>query len=109
MGENATSLWILWVFYLVYALLQLMSMMEWQDQIWELEPYEENLEKIVGDNSYGRIFKELVEEAYGYKVDITKKSSSEKGFTPQKGRWQVERSFGWLNFFRRLSREEMYL
>jgi putative transposase len=24
---------------------------------------------------------------------------------PQTGRWQVERSFGWLNFYRRLSKD----
>ncbi len=28
-----------------------------------------------------------------------------KGFVPEKGRWQVERSFVWFNFFRRLRRD----
>ncbi len=33
------------------------------------------------------------------------KPESTTGFIPQKGRWQVERSFGWLNFRRRLFRD----
>ncbi|MCP3929699.1 MAG: transposase [Bacteroidetes bacterium] len=36
-------------------------------------------------------------------VEITKKSESKQGFVHQVGRWQVERSSGWFNFFRRLS------
>lgn len=42
---------------------------------------------------------------YDYEVEITQKPESVKGFVPQKGRWQVERSFAWLNGFRRLSKE----
>ncbi|MEO0582036.1 MAG: transposase, partial [Bacteroidota bacterium] len=30
---------------------------------------------------------------------------SAQGFVPQIGRWQVERSFGWMGFFRRLSKD----
>ncbi|MDO1446702.1 transposase [Rhodocytophaga aerolata] len=36
---------------------------------------------------------------------MAQKPESAKGFVPQKGRWQVERSFAWLNFFRRLSKD----
>lgn len=42
---------------------------------------------------------------YEYEVEITQKPESAKGFIPQKGRWQVERSFSWFNGFRRLSKE----
>ena len=38
-------------------------------------------------------------------VEISQKPPAEKGFVPQTGRWQVERSFAWLNNFRRLSKE----
>ena len=38
-------------------------------------------------------------------VEISQKPPTEKGFVPQSGRWQVERSFAWLNNFRRLSKE----
>lgn len=38
-------------------------------------------------------------------VEISQKPPTEKGFVPQTGRWQVERSFAWLNNFRRLSKD----
>lgn len=41
----------------------------------------------------------------GYTVERTKKPNDGSNFIPQTGRWQVERSFGWFNFFRRLSRD----
>lgn len=49
----------------------------------------------------------FVEEAtkHGYTVEYGQKPESQKGFVPQKGRWQVERSFGWLNFRRRLAKD----
>ena len=49
----------------------------------------------------------FVDEAtkYGYSVEYGQKPESQKGFVPQKGRWQVERSFGWLNFRRRLAKD----
>ena len=31
--------------------------------------------------------------------------SNQRGFVPQKGRWQIERSFGWMEFYRRLSKD----
>ena len=40
-----------------------------------------------------------------YIVESTKKPESSTGFVPQTGRWQVERAFGWFNFFRRLSKD----
>ena len=41
----------------------------------------------------------------GYTVERTKKPNNGTNFVPQTGRWQVERAFGWFNFFRRLSRD----
>jgi transposase len=41
----------------------------------------------------------------GYTVEVAQKPPTEKGFVPQSGRWQVERSFAWENFFRRLSKD----
>jgi putative transposase len=38
-------------------------------------------------------------------VEYGQRPESEKGFVPQKGRWQVERTFGWLNFRRRLDKD----
>jgi putative transposase len=42
---------------------------------------------------------------YGWQVEISQKPPSAVGFIPQKGRWQVERSFAWLNHYRRLSKD----
>jgi transposase len=75
------------------------------DLLQQLEDWEENIELILADNAYGGEFKKMAEAAYGYKVDTSQRPPSQKGFVPQKGRWQVERTFAWLNFFRRLSRD----
>jgi putative transposase len=61
------------------------------DAQWQLDRVNECLELIVADGSY--------------RVEITQRPESTTGFVPQKGRWQVERSFAWLNAYRRLSRE----
>ena len=41
----------------------------------------------------------------GSEVDTTQRPPTEQGFVPEAGRWQVERSFGWTNFFRRLAKD----
>ncbi len=73
--------------------------------LWQLEAKSQRIEVIRADGSYGGVFQEITQGIYQWKVEITQKPPSEKGFVPQKGRWQVERSFGWLNFFRRLNRD----
>ena len=63
------------------------------------------LQKITADMGYKNAFQEHVETNYKWKVEIAQKPESSKGFIPQKNRWQVERSFSWLNFRRRLFRD----
>ena len=63
------------------------------------------LKKITADSGYKVAFKEHVETNYAWEVEVMQKPESTTGFIPQKGRWQVERSFGWLNFRRRLFRD----
>ena len=63
------------------------------------------LQKITADMGYKNTFKEYIELNYKWKLEIAQKPESSKGFIPQKNRWQVERSFGWLNFRRRLFRD----
>lgn len=63
------------------------------------------LKKITADMGYKNAFQEHVEVNYKWEVEIAQKPESQKGFIPQKNRWQVERSFGWLNFRRRLFRD----
>jgi putative transposase len=63
------------------------------------------LQKITADMGYKNTFEEHIEVNYKWEVEIAQKPESTKGFIPQKNRWQVERSFGWLNFRRRLFRD----
>lgn len=72
--------------------------------LWQLNEATDRLEVICADQAYGGYFKDCA-DIYQWKVEITQKPESKQGFVPQSGRWQVERSFGWFNFFRRLSRD----
>lgn len=62
------------------------------------------LELIAADHGYKVSFVEYVEER-GWRVEIAQKPESGRGFVPEKNRWPVERSFGWLNFRRRMFRD----
>ncbi|MFM2266963.1 MAG: hypothetical protein RL757_404 [Bacteroidota bacterium] len=60
---------------------------------------------LLADKAYRGTFNESAFWC-GYEVDISQKPPTEqRGFVPQKGRWQVERSFAWLNFYRRLNKD----
>ncbi len=63
-----------------------------------------NTKCIFADGTYGGKFRETVEKQ-GIKLEIAAKPESTKGFVPVKKRWAVERTFGWTNFFRRLSKD----
>ena len=54
---------------------------------------------------YKVAFKEHIESNYKWTVEVMQKPESTTGFIPQKNRWQVERSFGWLNFRRRMFKD----
>ena len=59
---------------------------------------------IFADGTYGGKFRKTVENE-GIKLEIAARPESAKGFVPVKKRWAVERTFGWTNFFRRLSKD----
>ena len=63
------------------------------------------LEKIAADAGYKGHFTVEAARLYGCQVEIAQKPESQKGFVPEKNRWQVERSLSWLNFRRRLFKE----
>jgi putative transposase len=71
----------------------------------ELKGNVTRLQKITADNGYKLTFTEHVKDNFGWEVEIAQKPESTKGFVPQKNRWQVERSFSWLNFRRRLFKD----
>jgi transposase len=72
--------------------------------LWQLEQASARLELIRADHAYQGYFADC-SDYYNWKVEITQKPESAQGFVPQMGRWQVERSFAWFNFFRRLSKD----
>jgi putative transposase len=74
------------------------------DLLWRLDKASQRLQIIRGDGSYGGEFQDAA-LFYDWVVETTQKPPSQKGFVPQAGRWQVERSFAWFNFFRRLAKD----
>jgi transposase len=62
------------------------------------------LKVIAAEQGYKVSFIEYAQQK-GWRVEIAQKPESAKGFVPQKDRWPVERSLGWLNFRRRLFRD----
>ena len=73
--------------------------------LWQIEQSTKRLEVICADLAYRGEFSDTVEDIYKWKIEISQKPESAHGFVPQKGRWQVERSISWLNFFRRLAKD----
>lgn len=68
--------------------------------------YLPRLQKILVDQAYKIAFVDWVENnVAGLNVELASKPPSAKGFVPVKWRWVNERSFGWLNFFRRHSKD----
>lgn len=67
---------------------------------WEKEEMK-SLKKIVADKAYRGTFAEEV-EARDIKFEVPKRSKDQKGFVVEAKRWVVERTFAWLNFYRRV-------
>lgn len=74
------------------------------DLLWQMDEESKRLSLVRADHAYQGEFQRAA-AYYRYTVEITQKPETQKGFVPQKGRWQVERSFAWLNFFRRLDKD----
>lgn len=70
----------------------------------QLKDTPQRLELICADQAYRGYFTACAER-YKWGMEITQKPESEQGFVPQTGRWQVERSFAWFNFFHRLVKD----
>lgn len=61
--------------------------------------------KVLADGSYKGGFESFVQDTMDIEVEISSRPPTEKGFVPIKFRWVTERTFGWFNFFRRLSKD----
>jgi transposase len=64
------------------------------------------LVRIWVDGGYdGKDFMQSVMDTYRWIVETIKRSDSAKGFVLLPRRWVVERTFGWFNWYRRLSKD----
>ena len=70
-----------------------------------LKKYFETLLIIWADGGYAGKLIEYVREKYGWTLEIIKRSDVAKGFKILPKRWIVERTFGWFNRYRRLSKD----
>jgi putative transposase len=82
---------------------------EGKNLIKNIQNITSRLTLIRADDTYKGSFVDEA-KALGYDVELgrgcpIKNQKVKKGFVPQKGRWQVERAFAWLNPFRRLSKD----
>ena len=65
-----------------------------------IQNYRKRLKKILADHAYQGEFSKIVEENQ-VDFEVPKREEGQKGFVVEAKRWVVERSFAWLNFFRR--------
>jgi putative transposase len=63
------------------------------------------LEKVWVDGGYNGKILEMVGGETGINIEMVKRSDDMKGFVVLPKRWCVERTFGWLNRYRLLSKE----
>ena len=67
------------------------------------------LKLIWADGGYAGKLVPWTKETLDYDLEIVKRSDDTKGFKILPRRWVVERTFGWFNRFRRLSKDFEYL
>ena len=63
------------------------------------------LQRVWADGSYGGKLITWVKQKLGYVLQIIKRNKAVKGFHLLPRRWVVERTFSWLNHYRRLSKD----
>jgi putative transposase len=63
------------------------------------------LRLIWADGAYAGQLVEWVKNAYGWLLEIVRREQGAKGFQLLPRRWVVERTFGWLGRYRRLSKD----
>ena len=63
------------------------------------------LRLVWADGGYAGKLVDWVQQTYGWVLDIVRRTDHEPGFEVLPKRWIVERTFGWLNRYRRLSKD----
>lgn len=74
----------------------------------KLQGHFKRLILIWADGGYAGQLIAWVKEALGVTLEIVKRSDDIKGFAVLPKRWIVERTFGWFNRYRRLSKDYEY-
>ena len=70
--------------------------------------YFKRLKLIWADHAYAGELIEYVSKHYPWLLEIVKREQGVKGFKVLPKRWIVERTFGWFNRYRRLSKDYEY-
>lgn len=66
------------------------------------------LEMVWVDQGYTGDLEKCAEAEIGCRVEVVRRPAGQQGFQVLPRRWVVERSFGWLNRYRRLSKDFEY-
>lgn len=76
---------------------------------WELlaatVPDVPRLERVWSDQPYGGQLVAWAADHLDLALEVVRRPAGQRGFVPQAKRWVVERFFGWINKFRRLSKD----
>lgn len=72
----------------------------WDQRVWE------KLQLVWADGGFqGSTWTQKIEKECKFRIEIVKRSDDVKGFEVLPRRWIVERSFGWMDRYRRLSKD----
>jgi putative transposase len=72
------------------------------EQVQERYPY---LKEVYADGGYSGTLRSWLRDLLGWTLTIVLRSASATGFEVLPKRWLVERTFGWLHWWRRLSKD----
>ncbi|TXF89267.1 IS5 family transposase [Neolewinella aurantiaca] len=61
--------------------------------------------KVLGDNAYRGQFADLMNQLDTVVFECPSRPEGSKGFVVEAKRWVVERSFAWMNFYRRITKD----
>ena len=93
-------------------LVVLVSSADIQDQLAgrfaleQLRTHVPSVVKVWADKAYKRdSLPSYARDSLGIDLEITEKKPEQKGFVPIQQRWKVERAFGWMSRYRRLSKD----
>ena len=63
------------------------------------------LSRVIGDGGYRGALVQWVQDTFGWTLEIVLRTADMVGFEVLPKRWVVERTFGWLGRYRRLSKD----